>query len=81
MLTAAVVHADLDYNGPQRRVPQFLARGPFKAWGFDKGIPSLMTYNMDGKRELEIMLTWPAYVQLNVFEFDDYHQTPMHRIT
>ncbi|KAF8892560.1 glycoside hydrolase family 13 and glycosyltransferase family 5 protein [Infundibulicybe gibba] len=50
-----------------------LARGPFNKWGFDKGIPSLMAKNEDGKWELEIMASWPTYVQLNVWGFDDYY--------
>ncbi|KAF7338273.1 Modular protein with glycoside hydrolase family 13 and glycosyltransferase family 5 domains [Mycena venus] len=57
----------------KRRVPQFLARGPFNSWGFDSGISSLMTQNDDGLWELEIMASWPTYVQLNVFGFDDYY--------
>ncbi|KAG8878121.1 Cell wall alpha-1,3-glucan synthase ags1 [Tulasnella sp. 331] len=66
-----VVHADYNYNLP-RRVPQFLARGPYNDWGFDKGITSLMDQREDGKWELEIMASWPSYVQLNVFGYDDY---------
>ncbi|KAF9464738.1 modular protein with glycoside hydrolase family 13 and glycosyltransferase family 5 domains [Collybia nuda] len=68
-----VVHADYGYTGAHRRVPQFLARGPFNNWGFDKGISSLMTQNSDGQWELEIMAAWPTYVQLNVWGFDDYY--------
>jgi alpha-1,3-glucan synthase len=67
-----VVHADRGY-GLQRRVPQFLVRGPFNSWGFDKGISSQMTQNSQGKWELEIMSTWPTYVQLNVFGYDDFY--------
>ncbi|KAJ7063334.1 modular protein with glycoside hydrolase family 13 and glycosyltransferase family 5 domains [Mycena amicta] len=73
MSTAAVVHADYGYSGSKRRVPQFLARGPFNSWGFDSGISSLMTQNSDGLWELEIMASWPAFVQLNVWGFDDYY--------
>ncbi|GJE90808.1 apha amylase catalytic domain and glycogen synthase DULL1-like domain-containing protein [Phanerochaete sordida] len=69
---AVVVHADRGYPKP-RRVPQFLARGPFNQWGFDQGIPAAMTHNDDGKWELEIMATWPTYVQLNVWGYDDYY--------
>lgn len=69
---AHIVHSDHGYSGPQRRVPQFLARGPFNNWGFDQGISSLMTQNPDGKWELEIMAAWPTYVQLNVWGYDDY---------
>ncbi|KAI0306448.1 modular protein with glycoside hydrolase family 13 and glycosyltransferase family 5 domains [Multifurca ochricompacta] len=67
-----VVHADHDFS-QQRRVPQLLARGPFNSWGFDKGISAQMTQNSQGKWELEIMSTWPTYVQLNVFGYDDYY--------
>ncbi|KAF7294911.1 Modular protein with glycoside hydrolase family 13 and glycosyltransferase family 5 domains [Mycena indigotica] len=73
MSTAAVVHADYGYSGARRRVPQFLARGPFNSWGFDSGIPSLMKQNDRGLWELEIMASWPTYVQLNVWGFDDYY--------
>ncbi|CAA7271667.1 unnamed protein product [Cyclocybe aegerita] len=67
---AHVVHAD--YGASARRVPQFLVRGPFNNWGFDQGIPHLMEQNEDGKWELEIMASWPTYIQLNVWGFDDY---------
>ncbi|KAI9466337.1 glycoside hydrolase family 13 and glycosyltransferase family 5 protein [Lactarius psammicola] len=70
--TGAVVHADHGF-GQQRRVPQLLARGPFNSWGFDKGISAQMSQNSEGKWELEIMSTWPTYVQLNVFGYDDYY--------
>ena len=33
-----VVHADRGFNHGTRRVPQYLVRGPFNQWGFDKGI-------------------------------------------
>jgi alpha-1,3-glucan synthase len=69
--SAQVVHADRDARF-QRRVPQFLARGPFNTWGFDSGIPSQMKHISDGRWELEIMSSWPTYVQLNVFGFDDH---------
>ena len=69
---SVVVHADLGYK-LQRRVPQLLVRGPFNIWGFDQGIPAAMTQNSQGKWELEIMSTWPTYVQLNVFGYDDYY--------
>ena len=32
-----------------------------------------MEQNEDGKWELEIMATWPTYVQLNVWGYDDYY--------
>jgi len=70
---AQVVHADISApGGKARRVPQFLVRGPFNNWGFDQGIPHLMEQNEDGKWELEIMASWPTYMQLNIWGFDDY---------
>ncbi|KAF8197459.1 modular protein with glycoside hydrolase family 13 and glycosyltransferase family 5 domains [Pholiota molesta] len=69
---AHMIHADYGWSGMPRRVPQFLTRGPFNNWGFDSGISNLMTQNSDGLWELEIMATWPTYVQLNVWGFDDY---------
>ncbi|KIK57781.1 glycosyltransferase family 5 protein [Collybiopsis luxurians FD-317 M1] len=71
--SSATVHADYGYSGHPRRVPQFLARGPFNQWGLDQGLPHLMTQNSDGKWELQIMAQWPTYVQLNVFGFDNYY--------
>lgn len=50
-----------------------MARGPFNDWGFDLGIPYLMEHEGDGRWELEIMASWPTYVQLNVFGFDDFY--------
>ncbi|KAJ7111552.1 modular protein with glycoside hydrolase family 13 and glycosyltransferase family 5 domains [Mycena crocata] len=73
MSTTAVVHADYGYSGAKRRVPQFLARGPFNSWGFDSGISSQMKQNDQGLWELEIMASWPTYVQLNVWGFDDFY--------
>ncbi|KAF7323001.1 Modular protein with glycoside hydrolase family 13 and glycosyltransferase family 5 domains [Mycena chlorophos] len=73
MSTAAVIHADYNYSGAKRRVPQFLARGPFNTWGFDSGVTSLMTQNSDGLWELEIMASWPTYVEVNVWGYDDYY--------
>ncbi|KZO95858.1 glycosyltransferase family 5 protein [Calocera viscosa TUFC12733] len=67
-----VVHADRDYSGGTRRVPQFLARGPYNNWGYDQGLTAEMTHNADGTWELEIMAQWPTYVQLNVFGYDNY---------
>ena len=60
---AHVVHAD---RGFTQRVPQYLMRGPFSQWGFDKGINSVVTTNNKGQWELEIMARWPTFVQLNV---------------
>jgi alpha-1,3-glucan synthase len=69
--SSAMVHADIGVPQP-RRVPQFLSRGPYNTWGFDLGLPNLLEQNEDGLWELEIMATWPTYIQLNVWGFDDY---------
>ncbi|KAF8843644.1 glycoside hydrolase family 13/glycosyltransferase family 5 protein [Paxillus ammoniavirescens] len=70
--SSVVVHADVGF-ATQRRVPQFLARGPFNQWGYDQGISAVMTQSGDGIWELEIMASWPTFVQLNVFGYDDYY--------
>lgn len=70
--SAQVVHADRNY-GRARRVPQYLARGPFNTWGYDNGIPAVMQHTGDGRWELEIMASWPTYLQLNVFANDDFY--------
>jgi alpha-1,3-glucan synthase len=67
-----VVHADLDYS-TQRRVPQFLARGPFNQWGYDQGISAVMSQSGDSTWELEIMASWPTYIEVNVFGYDNYY--------
>ncbi|KAF9242130.1 glycoside hydrolase family 13/glycosyltransferase family 5 protein [Melanogaster broomeanus] len=69
---SVVVHADVGYD-VQRRVPQFLARGPFNDWGYDQGISAVMDQVGDGMWELEIMASWPTYVQINVFGYDNYY--------
>ncbi|KAM5531218.1 hypothetical protein V8D89_015136, partial [Ganoderma adspersum] len=67
-----VVHADHGYSMP-RRVPQLLARGPFNQWGFDKGVTAQMTQKSSGRWELEIMASWPTYMQINVFGYDNFY--------
>jgi len=41
-------------------------QGPFNDWGAGKDIPHQMEQNDDGLWELEMMATWPTYMQLNV---------------
>jgi alpha-1,3-glucan synthase len=66
------VHADSG-SKHARTVPQFLARGPYNQWGFDKGLSAQMEHTGDHTWEFEIMATWPSYLQLNVFGFDDFY--------
>lgn len=69
---ATAVHADAEYDGPQRRYPQLLLRGVFNNWGFDLGLPSHLQNHGDGDWSMPIMAAWPSEFQLNVFSFDDY---------
>ncbi|KAE9409703.1 modular protein with glycoside hydrolase family 13 and glycosyltransferase family 5 domains [Gymnopus androsaceus JB14] len=73
--TSAVVHADHGYSGYPRRVPQFLARGPFNQWGFDQGLPNLMTQNEDVEWQVFNSYFNPTQnLTLNpVFGFDTYY--------
>lgn len=57
----------------KRRVPQFIARGPFNEWGYDSGVDAALEHTGDGIWELEIMATWPTYIQLNVYAYDSYY--------
>ncbi|KAF8334274.1 modular protein with glycoside hydrolase family 13 and glycosyltransferase family 5 domains [Cantharellus anzutake] len=66
-----IVHADRGF-GQQRRVPQYLARGAFNKWGFDKGTLSTFKLNDRNYWELEVMARWPTNIQLNVYAYDDY---------
>ena len=50
-----------------------LARGPLNEWGFDEDIPAQMSQRNDGKWDLEIMASWPTYMQVNIFGYDDYY--------
>ncbi|KAJ7777588.1 modular protein with glycoside hydrolase family 13 and glycosyltransferase family 5 domains [Mycena maculata] len=74
MSVESVIHADYNYSGSPRRVPRFMARGPFNSYGYDSGLPSTFEQNSDGLWELTFMAAWPAYVQLNVWDIlDDYY--------
>jgi len=68
-----LVHADSNYSGGQRRWPQLLARGLFNTWGFDLG--ALANFKLDSTNtwSLPLMSAWPAYIQLNVWAYDDYY--------
>ena len=48
-----VVHADRGFS-QKRRVPQFLARGAFNQWGFDKGTQATLQLNDQNYWELEV---------------------------
>ncbi|CAK5276043.1 unnamed protein product [Mycena citricolor] len=68
MTVESVVHADYGYTGASRRVPGFMARGPFNSWGFDQGLPNKFELNTQGDWEFEFMSQWPAYIELAVFD-------------
>ncbi|ORX40442.1 hypothetical protein BD324DRAFT_677915 [Kockovaella imperatae] len=67
------VHDDADWDGGQRRWPQLLARGQFNTWGFDLGAQAHFELNStDHIWTFPFMSAWPAYIQLNIWSFDDY---------
>jgi len=67
-----MLHGDADYNGPQRRFPQLLARGLFNNWGFDLGAKASFKNDNDSSWTFAFMAAWPASLQLNVFAYNDY---------
>jgi alpha-1,3-glucan synthase len=69
---AHVVHADADWTGGERRWPQLLARGHFNTWGYDLGAASAFKQAGDNMWQMPLMSAWPAYIQLNVWAYDDY---------
>jgi alpha-1,3-glucan synthase len=68
--SATEVHADYDYTG-QRRFPQLMARGAFNNWGYDSGTNADLE-NDNGVWSIPLMSSWPDYVQLNVYGYDDF---------
>lgn len=72
MSSSQAVHADRGLN-KKRRVPQYLVRGPYNIWGFDRGLPSLMQLKEDNTWEIELMAQWPTYFQINVFDYDNFY--------
>ena len=68
------VHADANYNGPQRRWPQLLARGAFNNWGYDLGASAHFDKpdNDDHNWKIALMDAWPTYIQINIWAYDDY---------
>ncbi|KAI5452972.1 hypothetical protein NCC49_006506 [Naganishia albida] len=67
---AHVVQGDVGYNGI-RRFPQLIARGSFNEWGYDSGAASDLKNN-DGIWTIPLMASWPTFIQLNVYGYDDY---------
>lgn len=67
-----MLHGDADYNGPQRRYPQLLARGLFNNWGFDLGAKASFKNDNHSSWTFAFMAAWPASLQLNVFAYNDY---------
>ncbi|KAJ3781651.1 glycoside hydrolase family 13 and glycosyltransferase family 5 protein [Lentinula aff. detonsa] len=70
--SATIVHADsTDYTGPPRRLPGLLARGEFNEWGNNLGVNSRFTLvphpSLGTVWELELMTTWPSFIQLSPF--------------
>ncbi|KAL1689446.1 glycoside hydrolase family 13 and glycosyltransferase family 5 protein [Schizophyllum commune] len=72
MSTSHVTHADYNYDDHPRRVPRFLARGEFNNFGFDKAVESEFKLNDEGLWQLDLSAVWPTWIQLNVFDYNDY---------
>nr|KIR88547.1 alpha-1,3-glucan synthase [Cryptococcus tetragattii IND107] len=66
------IHGDANWAHGHRRWPQLLARGSFNTWGYDLGADSSFALVEDGTWEIPLSSAWPAYIQLNVWAFDDY---------
>ena len=68
-----VVQGDANYDKGNRRWPQLLARGQFNTWGFDLGADAHFSLNSSSHVwSFPMMAAWPAFIQLNVWSFDDY---------
>lgn len=68
-----LVHGDANYDGPERRFPQLLARGAFNNWGFDAGAHANFANTNASTWEFPLGSAWPSYIQLNVFDaYTDY---------
>ena len=68
-----IVHADADWKGLQRRWPQLMARGHFNNFGFDLGAKADFDEpDENGNWLLPFMSTWPTFVQLNIWAYDDF---------
>ncbi|ODN77465.1 hypothetical protein L202_04642 [Cryptococcus amylolentus CBS 6039] len=66
------VHADANWSGGERRWPQILARGSFNNWGYDLGASASFALTGNGTWEFDMSAAWPAYIQLNIWAYDDY---------
>ncbi|KAF9069108.1 modular protein with glycoside hydrolase family 13 and glycosyltransferase family 5 domains [Rhodocollybia butyracea] len=68
-----VVHADYNWAGFSRRVPQLVATGGFNEWGDNQGISNTFTQIGDGLWSFTFMYYWPTFFQVHVWsEADDY---------
>ena len=66
------LHADIGYH-TERRVPTFIARGPFNNWGYDAGVENEFKQTTDNPDEwsLQVSGSWPTILQLCVFGYND----------
>ncbi|MBW0476037.1 hypothetical protein O181_015752 [Austropuccinia psidii MF-1] len=70
---AHMIDGDLGYESSyQRRFPQLLLRGAFNQWGYDKGIPNVLTpSNGMDNLTIDVITDWPHEFQLTVFDTRD----------
>lgn len=67
--SAHVQHADVDWEDkPPRYFPNLYAQGPYNAFGYDAGMPTLLRHeDSDDSSSFHLMTEWPTVLQLNVW--------------
>ncbi|WAQ90638.1 hypothetical protein PtA15_13A37 [Puccinia triticina] len=65
---AAAIDADINFaGGYKRKFPQLILRGAYNKWGFDEGIPGLLSPRSENMT-IDVITSWPHEFQLAVFE-------------
>ncbi|KAL8668001.1 MAG: hypothetical protein Q9168_007129 [Polycauliona sp. 1 TL-2023] len=62
-----VQQGDLVPTATRRRYPHFWVHGPFNNFGYDSGLPQVMSQDREGDWEFDFMAEWPTVFQLNVW--------------
>ncbi|TIC95265.1 Cell wall alpha-1,3-glucan synthase mok13 [Colletotrichum higginsianum] len=69
-----IQHSDSSDIPFSRRWPHIFLHGPFNKWGYDAGLPNLMTQVGNNQWELHFMYEWPAQIQLNLWGINPDNQ-------